>query len=136
MIEWQLFFMFGTFSATFISYLTPIIIMRRQGSDVTKTQSKLGLNGPKTYEVLSICNCLSAGIFLGICFLNLIPYVEREFIEILEKFKIKTYFPIGLFVVVLAVLVVLTVDSILRQFLLRASAPVLHLDEESNVRFE
>ena len=140
MIEWKLLYIFGVFLATFLSYLIPIIVIRKQQlKSWTSLVSNQSINSEKTYQLLSVCNCLSAGIFLGICFLDLIPYVEQEFSEILKSLKFETNnFPVAQFVVILGVLLVFSLEIIIEQFLTKASPPVLNLeDEKTNVsRFQ
>src|SRR5699024_9350412 len=97
---WQGFFAIAMFMATFVSYLLPIIIFTRrnrrlfessnlnqeeeihqphQWSTISSMNLATQLKKLRLKRFLSYCNCVSAGVFLGVCFLNLIPCVENEF---------------------------------------------------------
>ena len=38
----------------------------------------------RVLQAVSLCNCLSGGIFLGTCNLQMVPYIERRFRKVLE----------------------------------------------------
>ena len=131
--QWKLLYLLGLFWATFILYLTPIIIIRKQQlKSWTSLVANHSIDSPKTFQLLSVCNCLSAGIFLGICFLDLIPYVEREFRQILKISEIETNFPVGQFIIILGVLLVLSLETVIRHMLSKSSPPVLDLDDNNS----
>ena len=131
LIGWQSVYTISMFLGTFVSYLTPIILIRRQQQTSSGT-AVVAITGRRTYRVLSICNCVSAGIFLGICFLNLIPYVEEEFNRIFILAKIETTFPVGMVTVILGLILVLTLETLVMKFRSSSDPPVLHLDEEDS----
>lgn len=129
-LGWQSFYMVSMFFGTFISYMAPILLIRRQQS---QTDSSSLVANRQTYRILSVCNCLSAGLFLGICFLNLIPYVEQEFADIFRETKVETSFPVGMCSVIAGLFLVLTLETLVTNC--RTSGdiiPVLQLDEEED----
>lgn len=132
---WQGFFALSIFFSTFLCYLLPIILYNKRnrrlneiddsieeaiGSYWPPTSTELRLTEQKRAELkrlLSYCNCLSAGVFLGVCFLNLIPIVEKEFDQLLKDFvglkNLIGTFPLGLFSVVGGLFLVLILESLL-----------------------
>ncbi|KAK2179047.1 hypothetical protein NP493_517g01021 [Ridgeia piscesae] len=40
---------------------------------------------PRIQRAVSLCNCLSGGIFLGTCNLQMVPYIEAKFRRVLES---------------------------------------------------
>lgn len=154
--------MVAMFTATFLCYLLPIFIFSRrnrrlQGNEFTAEEdlqlphhwSNVNLtNQLKKYRLkrlLSYCNCVSAGVFLGVCFLNLIPCVEEEFAKLVKDFDIlKKYFgsfPLGQFSVICGLFLVLILESLLSGCFKNkkeshshgspSTVPILYLDEES-----
>lgn len=92
---------------TFCGLLPVMLVMRNknvQFSDLAAT-------------LISMCNCLAGGVFIGMCFLGLFPYVHEKFSEILSKLSISTTFPIAEFVIMLGFFIILTVEQsiIIRQ---------------------
>lgn len=132
---WQGFFALSIFASTFLCYLFPIFWYNKRnrrlneiddgieeaiGSYWPQTSTETRLTEQKRVELkrlLSYCNCLSAGVFLGVCFLNLIPIVEKEFDQLLKDFEgLKNFvgtFPLGLFSVVAGLFLVLILEALL-----------------------
>lgn len=161
---WQGFFAITMFISTFVSYLLPIIIFTRRNRRIYEVNalgqeedihlphhwSSLGqanvatqLKRIRLKRLLSNCNCISAGVFLGVCFLNLIPYVEEEFGKLIKDFDwLRNFFgtfPLGQFVTVCGLFMVLILESLLSKCFHSQPAtvhtgqvvlPILHLDEE------
>lgn len=158
--------MVAMFVSIFVCYLAPIFIFSRrnrrlQSSDFSTEEdlqmphhwSQVNLsNQLKKYKLkrlLSYCNCVSAGVFLGVCFLNLIPCVEEEFAKLIKDFPtLQKYFgsfPLGLFSVIIGLFLILLSESLLgRCFTSKEThshshsqssltVPILYLDEESAV---
>ena len=158
---WQVCGMLAMFGSLFISYLAPIFVFSRrnrrlQGNDFTEEDLQLPhhwsnvnvANQLKKYRLkrlLSYCNSVSAGVFLGVCFLNLIPNVEDEFARLIKDFDIlKKYvgsFPLGQFTVICGLFLVLILESLLSGCFSKNSneihshststVPILYLDDES-----
>ncbi len=130
MIGWQSFYFISMYFGTLLSYLFPVVLIRRrsQQSSLSVTLDN-SINSRQTARILSACNCFAAGIFLGICFLNLIPYVEQEFNELFTAAKYETNFPVGQLTVILGLFLVLFLENIVMNCR-KSSPPILHLDEE------
>ena len=165
---WQGFFAIAMFLATFVSYLLPIIIFTRRNkrlfepsnlnqeeeihrphhwSTISSMNLATQLKKLRLKRLLSYCNCVSAGVFLGVCFLNLIPCVEEEFANLLKDFDslrqlIGTY-PLGQFTVILGLFLVLILENLLARCFetkhqhdshhhsSHSPVPILYLDEET-----
>lgn len=154
--------MVAMFVSIFVCYILPLLIFSRrnrrlQGNDFTAEEenfhhwSHVNLsNQLKKYKLkrlLSYCNCVSAGVFLGVCFLNLIPCVEEEFAKLIKDFPtLQKYFgsfPLGQFSVICGLFLVLLSESLLGRCFKSnqthshspssLSVPILYLDEESAV---
>ncbi|XP_046406515.1 zinc transporter ZIP3-like [Ischnura elegans] len=69
-----------------------------------------------TSTLISLCNCLAGGVFLGMCFLGLFPYVREKFDEILVELNVKTSFPVAEFVVILSFILFLFIEQTLLVF--------------------
>ncbi|XP_054159328.1 zinc transporter ZIP3-like [Oppia nitens] len=133
---WQCVYVLSMYLGTFVSYLIPIVLITRQQKQEQSTGNSKhsGLsNNVKTQRILSICNCLSAGIFIGICFLNLIPYVDEEFQMLFNEAKYQVMFPIGMFTTILGLFLVLVLETLVMGCRSNSSNPVLHLDEEEEL---
>lgn len=160
---WQSFFAITMFVSLFVSYLIPIIIFSRRnrrlldpdftGEDLHMPHhwSNIDLaNQLKKYRLkrlLSYCNCVSGGVFLGVCFLNLIPSVENEFDKLLKDFdslkSIIGTFPLGQFTVICGLFFVLILETLLSKCFKHhpeddahdhshsSTVPILYLDDET-----
>jgi hypothetical protein len=135
MIGWQSFYFISMYLGTLLSYLFPVLLIRRRSQQSSSSVAlNNSINNRQTTRILSACNCFAAGIFLGICFLNLIPYVEEEFNELFTAAKYETNFPVGQLTVILGLFLVLFLENIVMNCR-KSSPPVLLLDEEdTNVR--
>lgn len=61
---------------------------------------------------ISFGNCIAGGIFLGMCFLGLFPYVHEKFTEVLSNAKITTSFPLSEFVIIIGFFFIFTVEHL------------------------
>src|SRR6218665_862878 len=145
---WQSFFAVAMFISTFASYLLPIIIFSYRNGQLQvssnddymhlpneSTESlvpqqsnlQLQIKRRKLKRLLSYCNCVSGGVFLGVCFLNLIPCVEEEFGRLIKDYQIlKHYFgnfPLGLFSVICGLFLVLILETLLSSQFGATSSP-------------
>lgn len=84
--------------------LIPVIVVWRNKSirfsDLTST-------------LISLCNCLAGGVFIGMCFLGLFPYVHEKFSDVMEKSSRSTSFPLSEFVIVIGFFLILTLEQII-----------------------
>ena len=156
---WQTFFAVTMFASTFVSYLLPIVLFTRRNRhifEVRDFENEEEIHQPhhwsnqlnvatqlkklRLQSLLSNCNCISAGVFLGVCFLNLIPYVEEEFSKLINDYdslkNIVGSFPLGQFTVVCGLFLVLILETLLSKcFKPKPSetnrpVPILYLDDE------
>lgn len=149
---WQGFFAITMFFSTFISYLFPIIIFNNRYRKNTVNEEDIQqphhwsnnqiLQSTKQNwkKWLSYCNCISAGVFLGVCFLNLVPCVEDEFAALIKDFpSLKNFsgtFPLGQFSVICGFFLVLFLENFLSGCFQNTkntndlTVPILYLDEE------
>lgn len=172
-LMWQVFFAGAMFVSTFLSYLLPILIVmrrnRRLNNQFTGSVSENGhqhgdmpshnhwselnqINAiteqkkAQLKRILSYCNCVSAGVFLGVCFLNLIPTVEKEFSNLVRDYDVlKKWFgsmPLGLFSTVCGLFLVLILECLLSTWFKPniqpehshqdlSTVPILYLEDES-----
>ena len=134
-LGWQLFYFISMYFGTLLSYLLPIyLIDLKKKSNDSMNLSRLDPTGLGSNKMLSYCNCCAAGIFLGICFLNLIPYVNQEFNELFDQIKWTTDYPVGLTSVILGLFLVLFLEFIVlkKNQKKKNQTPVLYLDEDGD----
>lgn len=62
---------------------------------------------------ISFGNCIAGGVFLGMCFLGLFPYVHEKFTEVLSNAKITTSFPLSEFVIIIGFFFIFTVEHLI-----------------------
>ncbi|XP_027205607.2 zinc transporter ZIP3-like [Dermatophagoides pteronyssinus] len=165
---WQAFFAVSMFLSTFISYLLPIIIFTRRrnrqqhlpndsvNNDYDHDESyhwrdsiisHPSIDSQNQFHQkhrwkrwLSYCNCISAGVFLGVCFLSLVPCVENEFDSLIKDFpsmkNLFGSFSIGQFSVICGLFLVLFLENFLSSCFNGSQtqserSPVLYLEEET-----
>jgi|688.fasta_scaffold328197_1 zinc transporter ZupT len=73
----------------------------------------------KNGTVLSFMNCFSAGIFLGMALIHIIPESVEVWHEYGEKKKIERPFPLPFVLIYVGYLIVLSVDRVIAGFLLK-----------------
>jgi zinc transporter 1/2/3 len=62
---------------------------------------------------ISFGNCIAGGVFLGMCFLGLFPYVHEKFAEVLSNAKITTAFPLSEFVIIIGFFLIFAVEHLI-----------------------
>ncbi|XP_069694575.1 zinc transporter ZIP3-like [Periplaneta americana] len=62
---------------------------------------------------ISFGNCIAGGVFLGMCFLGLFPYVKEKFAEVLTIAEITTSFPLSEFVIIIGFFFIFTLEHII-----------------------
>lgn len=73
----------------------------------------------KNGNVLSFLNCFSAGIFLGMALIHIIPESVEVWEEYAEKKLIERPFPLPFVLIYVGYLIVLSVDRVIAGFLLK-----------------
>jgi len=63
--------------------------------------------------LISFGNCIGGGVFLGMCFLGLFPYVHEKFTEVLGNAKITTSFPLSEFVIIIGFFLIFSVEHLI-----------------------
>jgi len=72
----------------------------------------------RSQYVISLCNCLSGGVFLGACFLDLIPDVEESFKDVTrkirEQYKVEFEYPVAHIVMALDLLMMMIMEQVVQ----------------------
>lgn len=71
----QVVFIFAMFVLTFCCVLLPLKIIPRDRSQ---------WRDHKSQRIIELCNCFAGGVFLGTCFLQLIPFTQSKFHLVFE----------------------------------------------------
>jgi len=68
--------------------------------------------------IISLCNCVSGGVFLGACFLDLIPDVEDSFKDVTrkikEQYKVEFNYPVAHIVMALGLLMMMIMEQVVQ----------------------
>lgn len=79
-----------------------VIIWRRKNTQLSDIAGTL----------ISVSNCVAGGVFMGMCFLGLFPFVKEKFRDVMEKMKMSTTFPLAEFVIGIGFFLILTSEQI------------------------
>jgi len=114
----QIVFIFTSFLFTLLFVLLPI---RLVPLDPTK------LTVRRTQRVVDFCNCFAGGVFLGTCFLQLIPHVQRKFEESFNKAQLPLdYCPaLTQFVSMIGFFLVLLMEQVIKVSSFSLHQPIL-----------
>lgn len=106
-------FLFCLYFLTLACYLTPILIIKYWGSktQLISSPSQSFRNRQYGYRIISWCNCTATGIFLAMCFLGLLPYVQEMFDTILKNTNSKLKFPFAESIVVVGFILTLLMEQ-------------------------
>lgn len=106
-------FIFCLYFLTLACYLAPILVMKYWGSrtQLISSPSQAFRNRQYGHRVISWCNCTATGIFLAMCFLGLLPYVQEMFQSILKKADYNLKFPLTESVVVIGFILTLLIEQ-------------------------
>ena len=102
LIALQSIFIIVIFLATFGSLMLPLWVFPRDPSLQT---------GLRSERAMSLCNCLSGGIFLGVCFVGLLPMVRDKFEEIWQLNDVGFRYPVTELGVVLGFFLMLMIEQ-------------------------
>ncbi len=94
-----------TFLVTLLCLMLPLKVFPRQSG---------GNLGSKSQRILSLSNCVSGGVFLGVCFVGLIPFVRDKFDEAFASGNILLKYPVTEVVVVAGFFLVLATEQSVR----------------------
>ena len=95
----------ATFLVTLLCLLLPLKVFPRQPGRSL---------GAKSQRILSLSNCVSGGVFLGVCFIGLIPLVRDKFTEAFHTGGLHFTYPVTEVVVLVGFFMVLTVEQCVR----------------------
>jgi len=105
---------------TFVISLLPLIALK------CSNQHRLSSHRRRLCRaVVSILSCFAAGVFIGVCLLDLFPEVESKINDVLAAAEITSKFPLPEFIVVVGFLLLLFVE----QFVLTWKAGMSSNDE-------
>ena len=115
-------FTFLLFIFTFIFFLFPIKFIFKQFE-----------NGFHNKLILNYSNCISAGIFIAMCFLQMFPLVRHEFEEFFKETRIAHFdYPVSELTILIGFFLVLAIEQLLLNFKESKKPPVLYLDDKVN----
>lgn len=107
--SWRIIFVLSLYILTLLCYLGPVFISNWWMSG---QMMKLDPNHLAS-RIISLCNCVAAGIFLAMCFLGLIPNVRDDFRQILHEFHWNWHVSVGDCVVIIGFFFTLTLEQLL-----------------------
>ncbi|GFT29455.1 zinc transporter ZIP3 [Nephila pilipes] len=106
---WRITFIICFFSTQFTCYFTPILISKywESISSQVRTTDRETLGS----RSISWFNCIAIGIFLGMCFLGLLPDVLNSFAIVFQKHNYKVDFPVAEYLIVLGIFITLLLEQ-------------------------
>ena len=102
----QIVFLFVIFGLCFMCVLLPLKIVPRDSKEISV----------KSARILSYCNCFSGGVFLGTCFLQLIPFIEDKFNYAFYHYGVNLMYtsPVTMVLVMMGFFLILLIEQIVR----------------------
>ena len=101
----QIMLTISTFVVTLLCLLLPLkVFPRDHGRSL----------GAKSQRILSLSNCVSGGVFLGVCFIGLIPFVRDKFEDSFHSANIHVKYPVPEVVVLIGFFIVLATEQAVR----------------------
>ena len=112
----QIVFIFVIFIINLVCVLLPLKVIPRDPSK---------LSGSKSTRIISFCNCFSGGVFLGVCFLQLTPYINSKLEKVFHKTDtdIKLCLPTTQCIVVLGFFLTLLTEEVVKKVQSRRARP-------------
>jgi len=98
--------LFTLFVVTFVVSMLPLIAQK-----LSDRQHLTSRRRRQCRAVVSILSCFAAGVFIGVCLLDLFPEVESKIDAVLQDAGITSEFPLAEFVVVIGFLLLLFVEQ-------------------------
>jgi len=92
--------------ATFVVCMLPLIVLKLSNRRCLSSSRRRHCRA-----VVSALSCFAAGVFIGVCLLDLFPEVESKINEVLSEAEITSEFPLPEFVVVVGFLLLLFVEQ-------------------------
>ncbi|XP_072173259.1 zinc transporter ZIP3-like [Diadema setosum] len=97
------------FLVTLVGALLPLKVFGRQAS-----QSKA--QWQRSEKIRNLCNCLAGGVFMGTCFLGLLPSARRKFEDVFERSNYQTDYPVCEAVVIAGFFLILVLEQVMTAF--------------------
>lgn len=106
-------FIFCLYFLTLACYLAPVLIIKYWGSktQLISSPSRALKSKQYGYRIISWCNCTATGIFLAMCFLGLLPYIQEMFQSIFKKADYELKFPLTESIVVFGFILTLLFEQ-------------------------
>jgi len=98
--------LFTLFIATFVVSMLPLIAFK-----LSSHRCVASCHRRRCRAIVSALSCFAAGVFIGVCLLDLFPEVESKITDVLADVKITSQFPLPEFVVVVGFLLLLFVEQ-------------------------
>lgn len=88
---------------------------------------------PTSQRIMSICNCIAAGIFLGTCFNGLVPHVREEFLNLLNEVGVRPVYALTEITVVLGFFLILFIEKLIHACQKRSEHVPVHAHEMTDI---
>ncbi|CAH1773811.1 unnamed protein product [Owenia fusiformis] len=111
-------------AVNFIACILPLKIIPRDPNRVLSSKSE---------RIISFCNCFAGGVFLGTCFIALLPNIHEKFNNILKKEDIHIDYPVTEFAVVLGFFLVVFIEKAVMKCNKNGYS---HLDSDTDAELE
>jgi len=98
--------LFTLLAVTFIVSMLPLVVVK-----LSDRQRVSSYRRRQFRAVVSILSCFAAGVFIGVCLLDLFPEVESKINSVLKDAEMTSTFPLPEFVVVVGFLLLLFVEQ-------------------------
>ena len=98
--------LFTLLIVTFVICMLPLVVLKLSNRHRFSSDHRRLLRG-----VVSMLSCLAAGVFIGVCLLDLFPEVEETIVRAMDEAGIQSTFPVAEFVVVIGFVLLLFVEQ-------------------------
>lgn len=110
--------LFSVLFTTLISGIAPWFVVRY----VRKQGGNYDINKQRHMRLIFSClNMFSGGVFLGVCFMHLLPEVKRQMAYCLLQLKYHKDFPATEFLVVIGFFIVVIIEIIVSQYMMNGN---------------
>lgn len=103
--------LFTLLVVTFVICLLPLFVLKLSNRHRFSSAHRRLLRG-----IVSVLSCFAAGVFIGVCLLDLFPEVEEKISSAIEEGGIESTFPVAEFVVVIGFVLLLFVEQFVLTF--------------------
>ena len=92
--------------------LIPVCIVAKKKLSASLSAASSGNLGQATERIISLCNCMSAGVLMAMCFLGLLPYSQDAAVAALRHLHVQTDFPAAELVIVSGFFLMMTLEQV------------------------